>query len=110
SKDLSMTIVELIKRDHDEVIDLFDHLAVLARDGRRADEAARVAARPVAAVRIHSCAEERVLYEVMRTASARLKAFALAGPHQHESVDTTLDKLLVRRPGDDEYRVIVKVA
>ena len=40
----------------------------------------------------------------------QLKAFALAGPHEHENLDTTLDKLLVRRPGDEEYRVIVRVA
>lgn len=105
-----MTIVELIKREHDEVADLFDHLVVLARDDRRIDEAARVATRLVAGIRVHSRAEERVVYEVLRTASAPLKAFALAGPHEHENLDTTLDKLLVRRAGDDEYRVIVKVA
>lgn len=105
-----MTIVELIQRDHDEVADLFDHLVVLARDDRRAEEAARIAARLVAHVRIHARAEERVLYEALRTALPPLKAFALAGPHEHENLDTTLDKLLVRRAGDDEYRVIVKVA
>lgn len=105
-----MTIVELIKRDHDEVADLFDHLVVLARDDRRAEDAARIAARLVAQVRIHSRAEERVVYEVLRTSTPPLKAFALAGPHEHENLDTTLDKLLVRRAGDDEYRVIVKVA
>ena len=105
-----MTIVELIKREHDEVADLFDHLVVLARDLRRVDEAARIASRLVALVRVHSRAEERVLYEALRTKSAPLKAFSLAGPHEHENLDTTLDKLLVRRPGDDEYLVIVKVA
>ena len=105
-----MTICELIRRDHDEVADLFDRLVVLARDDLRIDECARTAARLVAVVRIHSRAEERVVYEALRTHPARLKGFALAGPHEHENLDTTLDKLLVRRPGDDEYRVIVKVA
>ena len=105
-----MTIVALIKREHDEVADLFDHLVVLARDDRHAAEAARIAARLVSCVRVHARAEERVLYEALRTHSAQLRAFALAGPHEHEVLDTTLDKLLVRRPGDDEYRVIVKVA
>ena len=105
-----MTIVELIKRDHDEVADLFDRLVVLARNDLRVEECGRIAARLVAAVRIHARAEERVVYEVLRTSTAQLKAFALAGPHEHENLDTTLDKLLVRRPGDDEYRVIVKVA
>jgi hypothetical protein len=105
-----MTIVELIKHEHDEVADLFDHLVVIAGDHRRAEDAARMAARLVALVRVHAYAEERIVYEALRTQAAQLKAFALAGPHEHEVLDTTLDKLLVRRPGDDEYQVIVKVA
>ena len=105
-----MKATSLIKREHDEVADLFDHLAVLLRDDRRHDEAARTAARLVALVRIHSRAEERVFYEALRTRSAPLKSFALAGPHEHEVLDTTLDKLIVRRPGDEEYQVIVRVA
>jgi hypothetical protein len=105
-----MLIDELIKRDHDEIADLFDHLVVVSRDDRRADEAARIAVRLVALVRLHSRAEETVLYEALRSASPGLKAFALAGPHEHENLDTTLDKLLVRHPGDEDYAVIVKVA
>jgi hypothetical protein len=104
-----MSICQLIKHEHDEVADLFDHLVVLARDHRRTREAARIAARLVARCRVHARAEERVVYEALRSHAA-LKAFALAGPHEHEVLDTTLDKLLVRRPGDDEYQVIVKVA
>lgn len=104
-----MTVVELIKREHDEMADLFDHLVVLARDHRHSAETTRCAARLVALSRVHARAEERIFYEALRSHPA-LKAFALAGPHEHEVLDTTLDKLLVRRPGDDEYQVIVKVA
>jgi hypothetical protein len=103
-------VTDLIRREHDEVADLFDHLFVLSRDQRRRDEASRTAARLVALVRIHGRAEERVFYETLRTKSGPLKSFALAGPHEHEVLDTTVDKLLVRRPGDDEYGVIVRVA
>lgn len=105
-----MTIIEIIKREHDEVTDLFDHLVVLACDARRQGEAARIAARLVAVVRIHAMAEERVVYEALRTGPPELRAFALGGPHAHENLDTTLDKLLVRRAGEEEYGVIVKVA
>lgn len=105
-----MTIVELIQRDHDEVADLFEHLVVLARDGRRADEAARIASRLVAVVRVHSWAEERVLYRVLRTQLPALATFGLASPHDHEDLDATLDRLLVRGTPDAEYRRIVKVA
>lgn len=105
-----MDVADLIKRDHDEVADLFDRLVVLARDdGGHADEAARIACRLVALARIHARAEERVVYEALRSVP-KLNWFALAGPHEHENLETTLDKLLVRRPGDAEYRVIVKVA
>ncbi|HEX5059361.1 MAG TPA: hemerythrin domain-containing protein [Kofleriaceae bacterium] len=105
-----MSIIELIKREHDEVGYLFDHLLALARDHRHANAAARCAARLVTLVRVHSHAEERVFYEALRTKTPELKAFALAGPHEHEVIDTTIDKLLVRQPGDDEYRIIVRVA
>lgn len=104
-----MDIADLIKRDHDEVADLFDRLVVLARDERHADEAARIACRLVVLARIHARAEERVVYEALRSVP-KLNWFALAGPHEHENLETTLDKLLVRRPGDAEYRVIVEVA
>lgn len=105
-----MNVIAQIKYEHDEVADMFDHLVVLARDARHSDEAARIAARLVALVRIHADAEERVVYQVLRTLTPALKVFALGGPHQHEVLDTTLDKLLVRRPGDEEYPVIVRVA
>jgi len=76
-----MTIIELIRREHDEVADLFDHLVVLARDHRRVEEATRVAARLAAVVRIHSRTEERALYETLRTRDPALRAAAFAGPH-----------------------------
>ena len=46
-----------------------------------------------------------MLYEALQDARRRRSsAFALAGPHEHETLDTTLDKLLGRQPGDDEHR------
>ena len=104
-----MTILELVKRDHDELAELLDQLAVVARDGRAGRDLARTASRLVALAKIHARAEERVVYEVMRTRDPQLKAFALAGPHEHETLEITLDKLLVQSPGE-EYGVIVRVA
>lgn len=104
-----MTIVDLIKRDHDDIAELFVQLAVLAHDDRRRDEPVRAAARLVVAIRTHAFAEERVLYQALEAKTGALKAFALAGPHEHETLDITIDKLLARRPGD-EFQVIVRVA
>ncbi len=104
-----MDIVELICRDHDELAAMFDELAQVARDDRRGNGAVRLCGRLVATARVHSRAEERVFYEVLRTCPGPLKAFALAGPHVHETLDITLDKLLVQRPSE-ELDVIVRVA
>jgi len=102
-------ICELIRRDHDEIAELFELLAVLSRDNRRPDEVGRIATRLVVAVRLHARAEERVVYEVLRTQIAPLKSFALAGPHEHEMLDITIDKLLGLPPGE-EMAVLVRVA
>lgn len=104
-----MDIVDLIRRDHDDVAELFAHVAEIARDDRRTSGAVRACAQLVVAARVHARAEERVLYEVLRTHGGPLKAFALAGPHEHETLDITLDKLLLHRPSE-ELEVIVRVA
>lgn len=104
-----MDIVELIRRDHDELAQMFDELAEIARDDRRGSGAVRLCSRLVVAAKLHTRAEERIVYEVLRTCPGPLKAFALAGPHEHEMLDITLDKLLVQRPSE-ELGVIVRVA
>jgi hypothetical protein len=104
-----MDIIDVIKRDHDEVATLFEQLAEIARDDRRTSGALRACAHLVVAVRVHMRAEERVLYEVLLTHGGPLKAFALAGPHEHEMLDITLDKVLLHRPSD-ELEVIARVA
>lgn len=104
-----MDVVELIRRDHDELAQMFDELAEIARDDRRGNGAVRLCSRLVVAAKLHARAEERVFYEVLRTCPGPLKAFALAGPHEHEMLDITLDKLLLQRPSE-ELGVIVRVA
>jgi hypothetical protein len=105
-----MNIVEVIRRDHDELAQMFEELAQVARDDRRRGSGGvRLCSRLVVAARVHARAEERVVYEVLRTCPGPLKAFALAGPHEHEMLDITLDKLLVQRPSE-ELGVIVRVA
>src|SRR5437764_598721 len=104
-----MDIVDLIRRDHDEISELFERVSELARDDRRSSGAVRACAQLIVAAHVHSRAEERVLYEVLKTCDGPLKAFALAGPHEHETFDITLDKLLVHRPSE-ELEVIVRVA
>jgi hypothetical protein len=104
-----MGICEVIAADHDEVTSLFDQLEPLAGDDARAAQAMRVAARLAIAVKTHALAEQRVLYEALRTAGDRLAACALEGPHEVHAVEVILDKLLTLRPGR-ELRAAVAVA
>ncbi len=104
-----MDIIDVIRHDHDEIDALFAELAQVARDDRRGNGVVRLCGQLVVAARVHARAEERVLYEVLRTCPGPLKAFALAGAHEHEMLDITLDKLLVQRPSE-ELEVIVRVA
>src|SRR6186713_2242560 len=89
----SMDIVEIIKADHDEVAALIDQLDQLAGDDARTSEAMRVAVRLAVRLKTHAKAEEKVLYEAMRTATPQLKELALEGPYEHQALDLMLDKL-----------------
>jgi hypothetical protein len=91
-----MDIVVLIRRDHDEIAQLFERVGDIARERCRGGAAAgRACAELVIAARVHTRAEERVLYEALRRHGGPLLAFALAAPHEHDELDITLDKLLL---------------
>jgi hypothetical protein len=104
-----MDIIELITADHDEATDIFDALALLAADDRRTSEAMRLAVRLAVTLKTHAKAEEKVLYEAIRTASVELADFAIEGPYEHQVLDMMLDKLCVQRPGI-ELKAILKVS
>lgn len=103
-----MDIIEAIKADHDEVANLIEQLEPLAADDARTSEAMRLVVRLAVAVRTHAKAEEKVLYEAMRTSTQELADLALEGPYEHQAIDLMLDKLLLQRPGR-ELRAILKV-
>jgi len=104
-----MGIIEAIAADHAEASALFDELAPLAGDDRHPSETMRIAARLAIAVKTCALAEQKVLYEALKTAGSRLAAFALEGPHEHHALDVVLDKLLALRPGR-ELKAVVAVA
>jgi len=104
-----MKVEAVIASDHREIVDLFDDLAPLAGDDRRAAEAMRLTTKLAVALRTLGLAEEKVLYEVIRTASAQLAACALEGPHELHALDTVIERLLVLRPGP-EFRAALAVA
>ena len=104
-----MDIIEIIKSDHDAALELFDKLEPIAADDARTSEAMRLAVQLAVTIKTHAKAEEKVLYEVMRTASLELGELALEGPYEHQAMDLMLDKLLLHRPGRD-FRAILRVA
>lgn len=103
-----MGVCEVIKSDHEEIALLFDQLAPLA-DDLHAKEAMRLAARLAITVKTHALAEQRVVYEALRTAGSELAACALEGPHELYALELVLDKLLALRPGP-EFRAVLAVA
>jgi hypothetical protein len=103
-----MDIIEAIKADHDEVAGLIEQLEAIAADDARTSEAMRLAVRLAIALKTHSKAEERILYEAMKTSTQELADLALEGPYEHQAIDLMLDKLLLHRPGR-ELKAILKV-
>jgi hypothetical protein len=104
-----MGIIEAIEADHAEAAALFDELVPLAGDDRFSKQAMRVAARLAVLLKTHALAEQRVLYEVLRTAGDRLAAYAREEPHVFHALDVVLDKVCVLRPGP-ELEAAVAVA
>jgi hypothetical protein len=104
-----MEIADAITADLREVAELFDELAPLARDGRRGKEAMRIAARLAVTVKTTALAEQKVLYEALRTAGDKLAAYAREQPHESHALDVMIDKLLALRPGPD-FEAVVAVA
>src|SRR5688500_13934658 len=104
----SMDIIELITADHDEAAKLIEELDQLAANDSRTSEAMRIAFKLAVALKTHAKAEERILYESMRTATPQLAELALEGPYEHQAFDLMLDKLAVHRPGP-ELRAILHV-
>lgn len=103
-----MDIIEVITADHDEAAKLIEELEQLAADDSRTSEAMRLAVKLAVGLKTHAKAEERILYESMRTATPKLAELALEGPYEHQALDLMLDKLVVHRPGP-ELRAILHV-
>lgn len=104
-----MDIIDVIRSDHDAAMELFDKLDPIAADDARTSEAMRIAVQLAVTIKTHAKCEEKVLYEVMRTASLELGELALEGPYEHQAMDLLLDKLLLHRPGRD-FRAVLRVA
>lgn len=103
-----MDIIEVITADHDETATLIEELEQLAADDSRTSEAMRIAVKLAVGLKTHAKAEERILYEAMRTSTPKLAELALEGPYEHQVLDLMLDKLAVHRPGP-ELRAILHV-
>lgn len=104
-----MELIELITSDHDAAAELIRQLEELAGDDRRTSEAMRLAVKLAVTLKTHARAEEKVLYDALRTASPALSAYALTGAYEHQTLDLMLDKLVLHRPGP-ELAAILKVA
>jgi len=103
-----MDITELIIADHDDAAALFAEIENVAADDARTSQAMRLVARLAVCLKTHTRAEERVLYDALRTGPPELAAYALEAAYEHQTLEMMIDKLVVHRPGP-ELRAILKV-
>ena len=101
-----MDVIELVIADHDEAADLFEQLERLAADDARSNQAMRLVHQLAVSIKTHAKAEERILTDVMRSASPELAQLAREGPYEHQALDVMLDKLVLHRPGPELVAIL----
>ncbi len=94
-----MSILTLIKKDHDEAMRMIKRLEKMAEKPTAATW--KQVMTLVEEVLLHSKAEEKVLYGAMRRKSEDFRDFTLEGEIEHKLLESTLKRLLKVKPGKD---------
>lgn len=103
------TILELIRKDHDEAVSLINALAKVA-EKEPSERTLSQIGKLVKAVKLHSKAEEAALYTVLATERKAFRDFQLEGHIEHDLLDSTLDRLAALAPGPDgEFKAALTV-
>jgi hemerythrin superfamily protein len=95
-----MTILDMIREDHDAALALIKKLDPLSEEAhtKKVDGMVREL---VLSVKLHAKSEEAALYEGIREAKKDFRDFVLESYNEHECLDLMLDKLLDLEAGDD---------
>lgn len=96
-----MTAIDLLKRDHRDVEDLFDRLSDADEDGRRAELRAQL----VHALTVHSLIEEQHFYPAVR--GPETQALVSDALRDHSGVKQLLGRLLRMDVDDDAFPSLV---
>lgn len=96
-----MTAIDLLKRDHLEVEDLFDKLSDADEDRRRGELRAQL----VHALVVHALIEEQHFYPAVREQDTA--ALVQQSLDDHESVKQLLGRLLRTEVDDDAFMTVV---
>jgi hemerythrin superfamily protein len=103
-----MDILKVIKKDHKEAKALLKKLERMVEKPTK--ETAQTVGQFVTAVKLHTKAEERSLYEMCERKNLKLRDFALEGYNEHELLEVMLDKLAKTMPGEDhEFKAALTV-
>jgi hemerythrin-like domain-containing protein len=95
-----MDILDMIREDHDEALNLIKKLDKLSEEAPTA-KVERTVRELVIAVKLHAKSEEVALYAGIQAAKRDFRDFVLEAYNEHELLDHMLDKLLLLEAGED---------
>ncbi|MES2526997.1 MAG: hemerythrin domain-containing protein [Bdellovibrionota bacterium] len=103
-----MTILDLIKEDHDGAMEIIKRLEKMTeKPSKRAWDLTKEL---VEEVLLHAKTEEKVLYSAMKAKNISFRDFTLEGEIEHKLLESCLMGLLKVRPGEDgKYKAALSV-
>lgn len=105
-----MDILEVMKQDHDEALELIERLLELSTREEAAGEIDVGVAELRSAIETHARAEEHALYEPCERQVKAIREAVLEGYHEHALLDAMLARLTQLSPGDDgELKAALRV-
>lgn len=96
----------MLKRDHDEVKDLFQQFTVVSVLDEKTEEKQTVVEEMIRQIKIHTALEEQIFYPVVRNQLGMTKV-AEHSLEEHREVEQIIEKLERTNPEEDEYDRLV---
>src|SRR5947207_8911955 len=102
-----MDAIDLLKKDHEAVEDLFDQFED-AKESENDDEMATLVASVCSALTVHAQIEEELFYPAIRKLAEAADMVDEAAV-EHQMIKDLVSQLEAMRPGDDLFEAKVKV-
>lgn len=100
-----LNALDLIKRDHDRIKDMFDAALNTGDPAARSEMLQRIRAELIA----HERMEEDVFYPALRSASEKAREIVLEGYEEHHVIDMILDEMFEVPEDSEQWQAKLKV-